>query len=102
MSIMIEVQKKGLDKCWLEDSLDPERLHLHITEIPAGARPHPPHTHSGAEAFYILEGSGVIETEGGNIPVTANQAVILDPTKVHGLVNTSNGPMKYIVIIAKP
>jgi len=102
MTSMVEVQKKGLDKCWLEDSLDPERLHMHITEIPAGTRAHPPHTHTGVEAFYVLEGSGVIETENGPISVMANQAVILDSTRQHGLVNTGNGPMKYIVIITKP
>ncbi len=101
MSAMIEVKKKGLDKCWLEESLDPDQLHLHITEIPAGTRPHPPHTHSGAEAFYVLEGSGVIETESGTIPLEPNQAVILDASRVHGLVNTGSKPMKYIVVIAK-
>ena len=102
MNEMLEVQKKGLDKCWLESSLDPERLHLHISEIPAGTRAHPPHTHEGAEAFYVLEGQGVVETIGGTIPVAANQAVILDAGQQHGLVNTGDGPMKYIVIIAKP
>ena len=101
MSSMVLVEKKGLDKCWLEASLDPDRLHLHITEIPAGTRAHPPHTHTGVEAFYVLEGSGVIETESGPISVEANQAVILDSTRQHGLVNTGNGPMKYIVIITK-
>jgi len=102
MSAMTEVKTKGLDKCWLEDSLNPEKLHLHITEIPAGTRPHSPHTHSGVEAFYVLEGSGVIETESGNIPLQPNQAVILDATRVHGLVNTGSTSMKYIVIITKP
>jgi mannose-6-phosphate isomerase-like protein (cupin superfamily) len=102
MSKMVEVQKKGLEKCWLEDSLNPDQLHLHISEIAAGTRAHPPHTHSGAEAFYVLEGSGVIETESGPVPVSANQAVILDASRLHGLANTGSGPMKYVVIIAKP
>jgi mannose-6-phosphate isomerase-like protein (cupin superfamily) len=101
MSTFDEVQKKGVDRCWLETSLDPEQLHLHITEIPAGTRAHPPHTHSGAEAFYILEGSGEIETVSGTIPLAANQVVILDASHLHGLVNTGSVPMKYIVIIAK-
>jgi mannose-6-phosphate isomerase-like protein (cupin superfamily) len=102
MSAFVDVKTKGLDKCWLEDSLDPDRLHLHITEISAGTRPHPPHAHSGVEAFYVLEGSGIIETESGTLSVAANQAVILDATKIHGLVNTGSGPLKYIVIITKP
>jgi (S)-ureidoglycine aminohydrolase len=102
MSNFTQVQKKGIDACWLESSLNPDQLHLHITEIPAGTRSHPPHTHAGAEAFYVLAGSGQIETEDDIIPLQANQAIILDASKVHGLVNTGSGPMKYIVIITKP
>jgi len=101
MNNFTQVQKKGIDACYLESSLNPDQLNLHITEIPAGTRAHPPHTHEGAEAFYILDGSGEIETESGNIPLRANQVVVLDASRMHGLVNTGNGPMKYIVIIAK-
>jgi mannose-6-phosphate isomerase-like protein (cupin superfamily) len=102
MSEFTKIETKGLSGCWIANSLDPERLHLHITEIPAGTRAHPPHTHTGAEAFYVLEGSGVIETKGETIPIQANQAIILDAGHEHGLINTGHGPMKYIVIITKP
>jgi mannose-6-phosphate isomerase-like protein (cupin superfamily) len=102
MSKFIEVQRKGLSKCWLAATVDPEKLRLHITEILPGTRAHPPHTHSGIEGFYILEGSGVIEMDGETVPVESNQAVILDPDRMHGLVNTGNVPMKYLVIIGKP
>ncbi len=102
MSKFKEIALKGISKCWMAASLDPEELHLHITEVPAGARPHSAHTHEGAEAFYVLEGSGEVEMEGETVPVEANQAVILDANRLHGLVNTGSLPMKYIVIIAKP
>jgi len=101
MSKFIEIQKKGLSRCSLAATLDPEKLSLHITEIPPGTRAHPPHTHNGTEAFYVLEGSGAIEMEGETVPVESNQAVILDASRMHGLVNTGSGPMKYLVIIAK-
>ena len=99
---MAELNVKGIDKCWLEDTLNPDQLHLHVTEIPAGTRAHPPHTHAGVEAFYVLQGSGIIETAGGEVPIQANQAVILDASRMHGLVNTGDGPMKYVVIITQP
>ena len=99
---MAELNVKGIDKCWLEDTLNPDQLHLHVTEIPAGTRAHPPHTHAGVEAFYVLQGSGIIETVGGEVPIQANQAVILDASRMHGLVNTGDGPMKYVVIITQP
>lgn len=38
---------------------------MHITEIAAGTRAHPPHTHSGVEAFYIFSGTGTLEVEDG-------------------------------------
>ena len=101
MSNFLEVQKKGIEHCWIGTQLDPDKLHFHITEIPAGVRAHPPHTHNGIEAFYVLEGSGAIETEGETISVKANQAVILDASHIHGLVNTGTVPMRYLVIIAK-
>ncbi len=94
MAAFVEVKTKGLDGCWLEASLDPDRLRLHLSELAAGARPHPPHTHGGVEAFYVLEGAGLIETESGAIPVQANQAVILDASRSHTLMNTGSGPLK--------
>ena len=102
MSRFIEIQKKGLSRCWMAASLDAEKLSLHISEIAPGTRAHPAHAHNGTEAFYVLEGSGVIETEGETIPVESNQAIILDANRMHGLINTGSVPMKYIVIIAKP
>ena len=97
-----EISKKGLSGFFVDASLDLDRLSLHISQIEPGTRAHPPHTHAGVEAFYVLEGSGTIETESGPIAVTSNQAVILDATQLHGLVNTGEGPLKYLVIIAKP
>lgn len=101
MSQFIEIQKEGLSRCLIAASLDPEKLSLHISEIAPGTRAHPAHVHKGTEAFYVLEGSGAIETEGETIPVESNQAVILDASCMHGLVNTGNVPMKYLVIIGK-
>lgn len=102
MSKFKQIQQKGIDQTWIAATLNPEALHLHITEVPPGDRPHSAHNHSGVEAFYILEGSGVVEMEGEAIPVVANQVIILDAARMHGLVNTGSTPMRYIVIIAKP
>jgi mannose-6-phosphate isomerase-like protein (cupin superfamily) len=94
--------KKGLDGFWIESSLAEDKLSLHITEIAPGTRAHPPHTHAGVEAFYILAGNGTLETEDGTkITVGPNQAVTVDPSRLHGLVNTGSTALKYIVIIAK-
>jgi (S)-ureidoglycine aminohydrolase len=102
MTPFVEVSKKGIAKTMLEGSLDPERLSLHVTEIPAGTRSHAPHIHAGVEAFFVLEGSGTIETEGQLVPIGTNEVVILDPSKLHGIANTGSVPMKYVVVLSKP
>ena len=103
MTEFTRLEKKGLDGFWIEASLPADRISLHITEIAPGTRAHPPHTHDGVETFYILSGSGTLETEDGTrVPVGPNQAITVDPTRLHGLVNSGAAPLKYIVIIAKP
>ena len=102
MSKFNEVSKKGLSGFFVDASLDPDRLSLHISQIEPGTSAHPPHIHAGVEAFYVLEGSGAIELEGEITPVSANQGVVVDPTRLHGISNTGSVPMKYLVIIAKP
>ncbi len=97
----IERNAKGLARCLAEASLDPEKLRLHISEIAPGTRAHPPHTHGAIEAFYVLEGHGAVEIGGERHAVGPNEALILDATVEHGLVNTGDTPMRYIVIIAK-
>jgi mannose-6-phosphate isomerase-like protein (cupin superfamily) len=102
MSEFNEIAKKGLAGFWVEDSIDPDRLSLHISQIAPGTRAHPPHTHAGAECFYVLEGTGTLETEGRSITISANQAVVIDPAKLHGFVNTGTTTLKYIVVLTKP
>jgi mannose-6-phosphate isomerase-like protein (cupin superfamily) len=98
-----ELTKKGLSGFWMEANLNPDRLSLHLSQIEPGTRAHPPHTHAGVEAFYILEGSGVVElADGTTVPLSANQTAVIDANKMHGLVNTGSVPMKYLVIISKP
>lgn len=103
MTTFNRFDKKNLEGFWIEDSLAPDRLSMHITEIAAGTRAHPPHTHSGVEAFYIFSGTGTLEVEDGTqIQVGPNQAIVVDPARLHGLVNSGTTPLRYLVVIAKP
>jgi mannose-6-phosphate isomerase-like protein (cupin superfamily) len=102
MTQFTNLPMKGLDGFWIESSLAADKLRLHITEIEPGTRAHAPHTHAGVESFYILSGNGTLEIEDGTkISIGSNQAVTVDPTRLHGLVNTGSTVLKYIVIIAK-
>jgi mannose-6-phosphate isomerase-like protein (cupin superfamily) len=92
-------QVKGLARCLVETGIDPERLRIHISEIAAGSRSHPPHTHDAVEAFYVLEGYGAVEIGGERYAVGPNEAIILDARTLHGLENTGETPMRYMVIM---
>jgi mannose-6-phosphate isomerase-like protein (cupin superfamily) len=96
------IAKKGLAKCLIDNGVNPDSLQMHISEIAPGTRAHPPHTHEGVEAFYVLEGKGTVEVEGERFALGHNEAILLDTTKLHGLVNTGTTPMRYMVIIAQP
>ena len=95
-----KTEKKGLNACWIQESLPVDKLSIHISEVPAGQRAHPPHTHAGVEAFYLLEGNATLELESGTQQVAENEAIILDAEELHGLVNSGDKPMRYMVIIA--
>jgi mannose-6-phosphate isomerase-like protein (cupin superfamily) len=101
-----ERQAKGVARCLVEAGLEPERLRFHISEIAPGTRAHPPHTHQAVEAFYVLEGRGVVEIgdpNGGRSverhELGPNEALILDARTLHGLENTGATTMRYMVII---
>ncbi len=90
---------KGIARYLLDDALDGEPLHVHISEVGPGERAHPPHQHGGLEAFYILHGTGTLEIDGERQVLQANEAAVFDPQKLHGLVNSGDGPLRYMVIL---
>ncbi len=92
---------KGLTRCLVADNVDPNKLRFHISELEPGTRSHPPHTHAGVEAFYVLEGNGCVEVEGESYALSANEAIVIDPARPHGLVNTGSTRMRYLVMMVQ-
>ena len=95
----LDMEKKGISRYLLDADVEGEPLRVHISEVEAGQRSHPPHNHGGFEAFYMIEGEGTLEIDGERHPLRVNEAVVFDPRKLHGLINTSQAPMRYMVII---
>ena len=96
---LLEHQVKGISRNLLDTDLPDEPLHIHISEVNAKSRAHPPHKHGGYEAFYMLEGEGTLEIEDETYILTANESAVFDPRKLHGLRNDSDQPMRYMVIL---
>lgn len=97
----IESPTKGIKRLFVAEGVDPARLHVHLSELDPGSRPHPPHSHTGVEAFYVLAGSGTVEVEGAKCPLGEGECLVLDAAREHGLRNTGDTPMRYLVIIAR-
>ncbi len=96
---------KGIERYLLDADLEAdlkgEPLHLHVSEVEPGERSHPPHQHGGFEAIYMLNGEGTFEIDAERHVIQAGEAVVFDPRKLHGLLNHSTAPMRYMVILAQ-
>lgn len=92
---------KGLDRCLVDKDIDTDQLSIHISQGDVGARA-PLYRHGGIEAFYMLEGTGAVEVESESYSLGPNDSILLDPTKLHGLLNAGATAMRYMVILVHP
>jgi mannose-6-phosphate isomerase-like protein (cupin superfamily) len=95
-----QVQAKGLSKCLVAAGLDPNKLRIHISEVPEGSRSHAAHTHGGVEAFYVLEGQATVEVENEQYTLGPNEIILVDASRPHGIFNSGAGLVRYMVIIS--
>ncbi|MBN2180344.1 MAG: cupin domain-containing protein [Sedimentisphaerales bacterium] len=95
------LNKKGLSKCLIDTDLDPEKLHLHISELDPGKSSHERHTHEGIEVIYVISGRATLEIEGNRQTIGPNEAIIMDASKIHCVTNTGREPLRYMVIKTK-
>ncbi len=101
MPLQTRTDIKGLSRFLFAEGAEPDRLHLHISEVPPGERAHPPHQHAGQEIFFVLEGCGDILIEDETHQINEGEAVHLKCDIVHGIRNAGDAPLKYAVIIAR-
>ena len=92
---------KGFSKAFVDERLGAKHLHIHVSVVSPEARAHPPHTHDGEEAFYILEGVGEVTIGEETFRVDAGSCVFLPPGKLHGIRNIGKSNLKYMVIICR-
>ena len=95
-----DIQAKGLAKCLAMPGLVPDKLRMHISEIEPGNRSHAAHTHAGVEAFYVFEGQVTVEVEGELYLLGANEVMVVDASRPHGIFNSGSTRTRYMVIIA--
>jgi quercetin dioxygenase-like cupin family protein len=82
-----------------DEGLEGDALRVHISQIGPGERSHAPHRHPGVEAFYVFEGAGTLELDDERHSLRAGDVVMFDSGRLHGLLNSGDAPMRYMVII---
>ncbi len=71
---------------------------LRMFEVePSGHTPY--HAHAWEHEVYVLSGTGVLQTERGELPFSADDIIYVDPGLQHAFKNTGSGVMKFLCII---
>jgi mannose-6-phosphate isomerase-like protein (cupin superfamily) len=73
-----------------------------VAEILPGQEIHPAHTHAEEEYLLITEGSGLWTVKDQNFPAKAGDMLYAAPWDLHGIKNTSNTVMKFVVLKWSP
>ena len=59
----------------------------------------PSHSHGWEHEIFILSGQGVVVGEQGATPIAEESVVFIAPNETHCLVNTGNGPLRFICVV---
>lgn len=57
-------------------------------------------TEGNEEILVVLEGKGEMRLEDGTLPVEAGTALYCPPRRFHDVVNTGQGPLRYVYVVA--
>lgn len=68
-----------------------------VAVIEPGQEIHPPHEHAEEEYLMVLEGSGTWHLLGEERPAEAGDMLYAAPWDVHGLTNTGDVPLRFVV-----
>jgi mannose-6-phosphate isomerase-like protein (cupin superfamily) len=68
-----------------------------VAVIKPGQQNHPPHQHSDEEFLFVTEGSGRWHLAGKEFPAAKGDAIYAAPWVMHGITNTGNAPLTWVV-----
>ena len=73
-----------------------------VAIINPGQQIHPPHKHPEEEFLMILEGNGMWAIGTKDMPANTGDIMYSNPGELHGLRNTGNVPLKFVVFKYNP
>lgn len=71
---------------------------MRLFEVATGGHT-PYHQHDWEHELYCLAGSGMLVTEQGELPFSANDAMYVDPNMLHSFKNVGSDTLKFLCII---
>lgn len=92
----------GYSKPFVNPSVGAECLRMHVSCVSPGMKPHPPHQHPEEEIMYVLEGRGTMLLGDELAPVEAESAIFVPSNQFHGIENTGDTSLRYMVILEAP
>lgn len=75
-------------------------LTLGVAELPPGDHETVPHRHAQIEAYYVLEGEGLVLIDGDRYPVRAGSVVFIPGEAEHGATNTGSETLRLLYVFA--
>jgi quercetin dioxygenase-like cupin family protein len=73
-------------------------VEVHVTELPAGQSPHPPHQHAHEEMFLIQSGLLDATVNGKTTRLTPGSVCYVNSNDLHGVVNPGPEKAEYFVV----
>jgi quercetin dioxygenase-like cupin family protein len=70
----------------------------HITRLPAGEMPHPPHKHVHEEIFFLKDGTMEITVEGKTTRLDSGSVAFVHSNEMHGAKNVGDTTAQYFVL----
>jgi quercetin dioxygenase-like cupin family protein len=70
----------------------------HITRLPPGLSPHPPHKHLNEEIFFLKEGTIEITVEGKTSRLEPGSVQFIHSNEMHGAKNVGDVPAQYFIL----
>ncbi len=92
------VHERGYSLPFVGEASGAEELQLHLSSINPGEAAHPPHAHGGEEIMFLISGSGTATLGADEQPMEAMAALFAPAGTRHGLRNSGEAPIVYLVI----
>jgi quercetin dioxygenase-like cupin family protein len=92
------LHEKGFSLPFVGEETGAEVLRVHLSSINPGEAAHPPHEHDGEEIIFLISGSGMATLGETEEPMEAMAALFAPEGTRHGLRNSGDTPITYLII----